>query len=191
MSPRNDALSPTRYARRGALIAALVLAACVTTTREGRIKQEIRASYDILERATAKLDVDTMINMRAKDLQVIGPKGEISNFDQMAEYSRRWFTMNKPPIVVHFTIKSIDVKSDDEACVESYQQASRYQDLLGKLRRNEHEVTQTECWVRTPAGWKMRRVENIHDQHRWIDGKQVDPSKPYDPDAPPFVPPKP
>jgi hypothetical protein len=53
----------------------------------------------------------------------------------------------------------------------------------------ETTAVQDETWVRTPDGWKNRRVSNIHARRWNIDGKTVDPNQPYDPDAPPYNPP--
>jgi hypothetical protein len=51
-------------------------------------------------------------------------------------------------------------------------------------------VVQTETWVKTNEGWKRFRIENEHDQIFYVDNKRIDPSKPYDPNAPEFVPSK-
>jgi ketosteroid isomerase-like protein len=167
----------------------ILLAAACATSREARILREIRAGYDKLESATARRDPEAMIAMRTSDFFTIGPDGKRNDAAEMAEYSRRWFKLNKPPIEVHFTIKSIEVRSDDEAAVIVFQHATRYQELAGKLRKNEHNVTQRETWRRTPAGWRIAMVDQVGIPNRWIDGKRVDPSKPYDPDAPEYVPP--
>ena len=49
-------------------------------------------------------------------------------------------------------------------------------------------VRQRETWSHTPQGWRLTCVDNVHDQRRYVDGKRVDPTKPYDPNAPPFEP---
>jgi ketosteroid isomerase-like protein len=175
--------------RRLTAIVLLVFAAACTLTREERIRREIRAAYDNLERAFAAMDVNAVIAARDPSIIVTGPDGQNQTYEQMADYSRRWFTTNKPPIKVRFTLRKYDIKNNDEVAVEVYQEAWRHQDLAGKRRLNYHNVVQTETWRRTPTGWKIIRVADVHDQRRWIDGKRVDLTKPYDPDAPEFVPP--
>jgi hypothetical protein len=49
-------------------------------------------------------------------------------------------------------------------------------------------VTQDETWVRTPDGWRLRFVQNVHDMKWYVNGKRVEPGKPYDPDAPAYEP---
>jgi len=137
----------------------------------------IRAQYDVLERASASRDVDAMLAVRDPRLEVFGPNGQHDDFARMAEYTRQWFVTNKPPIEVHFTIESIDFLAPDEAAVHVLQRASRVQVIDGKERHVEHEVRQRETWVRTPDGWKLRKVDEIDLAHRkrWVDGVLTQP----------------
>jgi ketosteroid isomerase-like protein len=162
--------------------------ACSATPPRPDPAAAIRAQYDVLEKAFAARDVAAVLATRSPQMEVFGPQGQHDDAKTMEQYTRRWFEMNKPPIEVKFTILSTRVRGDDEATVTVLQQATRYQELAGKRRQNQHRVTQDETWIRTAEGWRIRKVENIRDVKRWIDGKRIDPSKPYDPDAPPFEP---
>jgi hypothetical protein len=42
--------------------------------------------------------------------------------------------------------------------------------------------------VNTPEGWKLKLIDDVRPGAWIVDGKRVDPSKPYDPDAPPYKP---
>lgn len=147
----------------------LLIAACASASSPER---EIRKQYDVLERAFAAQDIPAILSVRHPDLEVFGPNGEHDDYAHMAEYTRRWFAMNKPPIRTRMTIESIEMVSPDEAAVRVKQWASRWQERDGKLHKVEHEVRQRETWVRTPAGWRMRKVDQIDLAHRkrWIDG---------------------
>jgi hypothetical protein len=57
----------------------------------------------------------------------------------------------------------------------------------GKLRRVDTSAVQRETWINTPQGWRLKLIDDIHPGAWFVDGKRVDPSKPYDPDAPPYV----
>jgi hypothetical protein len=155
------------------------LTACATS-QNATIEREIRAQYDVLERAFEAQDQAAILALRHPAIEVIGPQGQHDDYARMAEYTRQWFVTNKPPIVTRVTIQSIDVRSPDEAAVQVLQRASRYQERDGKLRKVEHEVTQRETWVRTPAGWKIRKVDQIDLAHRkrWIDGVLEQPQPP-------------
>ena len=160
--------------------------ACASSPRAAA-ERAIRAQYDVLERAFANRDTPAVLSTRAADFETFGPGGERNDAAQMAEYTRQWFLTNQPPITVRFTIQDVRWVSDDEAVVAVLQQATRYQELAGKRRLNRHSVVQDETWIRRDGTWKLRKVENIREKQRWIDDKRVDPSKPYDPDAPPFT----
>ena len=153
-----------------AVAAILLLASCVTATESA--EHEIRAQYDKLERAFAAQDIDAILALRDPRMEVFGPNGEHDDYARMAEYTRRWFAMNKPPITTDITIESTETISPDEVAVRVLQRASRYQEREGKLRKVEHEVRQRETWVRTPDGWKIRKVDQIDlkNRKRWIDG---------------------
>ena len=49
-------------------------------------------------------------------------------------------------------------------------------------------MVQREIWAKTSEGWKLKSVDNVRDQKTFVDGKRVDPAKPYDPDDPPYNP---
>lgn len=135
-------------------------------------ERDIRAQYDRLEAAFEAQDIATILAIRDPRFEAFGPNGQHDDYARMAEYTRQWFITNKPPIETRMTMQSIEVVSADEIAVHVLQRASRYQEREGKLRRVEHEVTQRETWVRTPDGWKIRKVDQIDLAHRkrWIDG---------------------
>ena len=74
------------------------------------------------------------------------------------------------------------------AVAEVLQEATRYRELEGRRRRVDTSILQRETWAKTTDGWKLKSVDNVRDQKRLVDGKRVDPSKPYGPDAPPYDP---
>ena len=151
-------------------VALFLLGSCATATTSA--ERDIRAQYDRLERAFEAQDIATILAIRHPQMETFGPDGQRNDYAGMAEYTRQWFITNKPPIESHFTMQSIEVLSADEIAVQVLQRASRYQEREGKLRRVEHEVRQRETWVRTPEGWKLRKVDQIDLAHRkrWIDG---------------------
>jgi len=63
--------------------------------------------------------------------------------------------------------------------------------LAGTFRTVNTSEVMRQTWSRTRKGWKMKSVDNIRDERRSVDGKRVnpDPTKPFDPDAPPYEPP--
>jgi ketosteroid isomerase-like protein len=156
---------------KATLFVVFTLAACATATSD--IERQIRAQYDVLEAAFERQDIPAILAMRDPRFETFGPQGQRDDYERMAEYTRQWFVMNKPPIETSFTIESIEILAPDEAAVRVLQRASRMQDRDGVLRRVEHEVRQRETWIRTAEGWKLRKVDEIDliNRKRWIDGE--------------------
>lgn len=156
------------------LAVVMLVAACATLTDEERAQREIQAEYDKLAAAFERQDVDGVLSFRTDDFHTIGPDGNPPmDAAQMKEYTRHWLQVqNKPPIDVRFTIESLELLSTDEAAAHVLQWASRYQEREGKLAHVVHEVRQRETWMRTPAGWKIRKVDQIDlaNRKRWING---------------------
>jgi hypothetical protein len=150
--------------------------------------REILTNYDALSAALARQDPAAINAMRTPDFSVDYPTGVHDTGFPVQESVRRFFWTNKPPITMSVSILAIDSMSSDRATLQVLQRSSRYQELAGKRRRVDHDVTQRETWVRTPSGWRLHHVGEIRDRHRWIDGIAINPEQPFDPDAPPYVP---
>lgn len=155
-----------------------ILLVCACASASATARREIESRYEALAGAFAARDEAAVIAMRDPAFEVFGPQGQHDDYARMAEYTRQWFVTNKPPIEVRFTIESFELRSPREAVVRVLQRASRYQEREGRLRRVEHEVRQRETWIRTPAGWRLRKVDAIDlaNRKQWIDG-QLTPQK--------------
>lgn len=166
-----------------------LLVGCTSTSSQPNqdvVLKQIEQQYRHLAAAFDRGDPKAVLAMRTADFHTIGPDGRHLDYNEMEGYTRHWFEVNKPPIKVRFSVREVSIRGD-EAVVGVFQEASRNQELAGTLRRVEHSVLQRETWVRTNRGWRVRFVDKVHDQRRWVDGKEVDPSKPFDPDADHFV----
>jgi hypothetical protein len=62
-------------------------------------------------------------------------------------------------------------EAGDEVSADVRQHTIRRQLRDGAVRTIENRVTQRETWRRTPAGLRVRRVDNIRDQVVLIDGR--------------------
>ena len=149
---------------------------------------EIRAEYDGLSRAFAEADATRVIEIRTSDFTTVTPDGQLHDAAYMAELARRFFTTNRPPYSVRYTIRCSRFPARDRATLVIFQQVSRTQEVAGAMRRVDSDITQREHWRRTPLGWRLEKIDAIHDPHRWIDGVQIDPSVPYHPGVAPFSP---
>jgi ketosteroid isomerase-like protein len=177
----------------GALVPALSAGAAsgkVTSDdcEELRVRRELEASYSRLADANRRKDLDALLAQRTRDFVAEMPGGLRNDFDAMANYTRAMFQQVERIANLSNTILKLSLNGD-EATATVFQQFSRTQTKAGRLRNIDTSVIQDETWVRTTEGWKVRRVSNIHARKWYVDGKRVDPTRPYDPEAPPHNPP--
>jgi hypothetical protein len=156
---------------------------------EAEVRKELEVQYQKLAEAHDRRDLKTIAGLKTSDFHAITPDGRVNDVRMMEQYTRQFIESNQPPFNIRNTIKKLSVSENRlVAVVEVFQEASRQRELAGKLRKVETSVLQRETWVKTPDGWKLKAVDNVRDQKRFVDGKRVDPTKPYDPNAPPYNP---
>jgi len=151
------------------------------------VRRALEEQYAKIADANINKDLATLLALRTSDFSVKMPNGETWGYQQSANYSRTAFEQVQSTISLTFDIGLIDLNGD-EAAATIYQHWTRMQMKKGKLRRVETSAVQRETWVNTPGGWKLKLIDDIHPGAWYVDGKRVDPGKPYDPDAPPFAP---
>jgi len=151
------------------------------------VRRALEEQYAKIAEANKNKDLAAVLALRTPDFSAKFPNGEIRNSEQMAGYSRALFQQMQPPIFVSNTIETLTV-SGNEAVAVVHQRFSRMQLKAGQLRKVQTEARQRETWALTSEGWRLKFVDDVHPGAWYVDGKRVDPSKPYNPDAPPFNP---
>jgi hypothetical protein len=153
------------------------------------VRKELEAQYQKLAEAHDKRDLKTIVGLKTSDFHAIFPDGRIGDSKVMEQYSKQFLETNQPPYNIRVTIQKLTVSENKLIAVaEVFQEATRYRELAGKRRKVDTSVVQRETWAKTTEGWKLKSVDNVRDQKRFVDGKRVDPSKPYNPDDPPYIP---
>jgi len=147
--------------------------------------------YEDLAKAMNEQNLEKILSFKTSDFHSIGPDGRVLDNLTMKEYSRQFITNNIPPCNIKNTIINLRL-SDNKivAVADVLQESTRKRELAGKIRDVRTSVLQTETWIFTDKQWKLKLVDNVHDQKRFVDGRRVDPTKPYNPDDPPFNPDK-
>ena len=79
----------------------------------------------------------------------------------------------------------------DTAAVELDQHWKRRQLKGGAVRIVDTRAQQRETWIREHDQWFLWRVDHVRPGEWRVDGKRIDPSKPYDPNALEYRPPPP
>jgi len=148
--------------------------------------QQIDGQYARIERAMIAKDAKQLFAVYAPGFEAHTLNGEISSLKQSVAYTTAAFDQVKEDISISNTL--LDVKSCGPAMlkVTVLQQWSRRQASHGKLRLYQTVTVQDETWVFLDSEWKRKLVENLRPGAWLVDLKRVDPTKPYDPEAPPF-----
>jgi hypothetical protein len=171
------------------LIAIALIARTASAQDDAEVRLELEARYRELEEAHDRRDLKAILALKTADFHAIFPDGKVGDWKVMEEYSRRFLEMNDPPYNIRNTIQQLVVSENKLIAVaQVFQEASRYRELEGKRRKVDTSVIQDETWSKTAEGWKLKSVDGVRDQKRFVDGKRVDPTKPYDPDDPPYNP---
>ena len=153
------------------------------------VRKELEAQYKKLAEAHDRKDLKAIAALKTSDFHAMLPDGRVADVKVMEQNTKQWLETNQPPFDMRFTIQKLTVSENKLIAVaEVFQEAARYRDLAGKRRKVETSVLQRETWAKTSDGWKLKLVDNVRDQKRFIDGKRVDPTKPYNPDDPPYNP---
>ena len=172
-----------------ALLVLLTNAANALAQDDAEVRKELETQYQRLAEAHDKRDLKAIVGLKTADFHAIFPDGRVGDSKTMEQYSKQFLESNEPPYDIRVTIQKLTVSENKLIAVaEVLQEATRYRELAGRRRRVDTSVLQRETWTKTTDGWKLKSVDNVRDQKRFVDGKRVDPSKPYDPDAPPYDP---
>jgi SnoaL-like domain len=164
-----------------------VVSPAVLAADDAQVRRELEQRYQKLAEAHDRQDLKAIASLKTQDFHAIHPDGRIGDVREMEEYTRRFLELNKPPYNVRNTIRELAVSENQLIAVaEVFQEATRMRELAGTLRKVVTSVMQRETWSKTADGWKLKSVDNVRDQKRYVDGKRVDPTKPFDPDAPPY-----
>jgi hypothetical protein len=165
---------------RAATVLALsvILAGFAVYADEAAVRAELDVQYKKLAEAHDRRDIAAILALKTPDFHSIFPDGKVGDSQSTEEYSRRFLANQKLTVSENERI----------AVAEVSQEISRHRELAGQRRKVDTSVLQRETWAKTAQGWKLKCVDNVHDQKSFVDGKRVDPTKPYDPDAPPYEP---
>ena len=163
----------------------IAIPASAQCTGDEVIRQQIAAQYQRIETLNKNKDAAGLIAMRVSDCSATNPGGSHSSCADMANYSKQLIGALGTVVTATSDITVLKLQGDS-ATVTVAQHFVRTQSMAGQLRNIDTSAVQDETWVKTPEGWKFQSVANIHARHWYVDGKRVDPNKPFDPDAAPY-----
>ena len=155
--------------------------------RLATVRRQLSEQYLRIEAANRNKDVAALLALRAPNCSANGPGGTHSDCVDMDNYTKQLISEIGTVASLTNTILTLRVEGD-AAVATVAQHFVRSQMKLGRLRNIDTSAIQEETWVRAPEGWKLRSVANVHARRWYVDGKRIDPHKPFDPDALPYNP---
>jgi hypothetical protein len=171
---------------------AMSLGGSLTTTPKPVAAQDARTAiesqYRQMAEAIRRNDVEGVLAIQAPDFSSRNPNGSVFDFAAMERYTRRLAASVDSVIHIRNVIRSFEERGDTSVA-DVCQEFSRLQ-RLGDDRRHriDTSVLQRETWVHLADGWKRLNVTNEHGMRWFVDGVRVDPSRPYVPGMPAYVP---
>jgi hypothetical protein len=152
------------------------------------VRAALEARYAEIVRAYRAGDPAPILAMRSAHFHAVTPSGERWDAERSAAYTRAGFAQVETTLVLTFALGTIDVHRDT-AAAEVDQHWVRRQQKAGATRVVDTRAHQRETWLREGDAWRLWRIDLVVPGVWVVDGKRVDPSRPYDPAAPPYAPP--
>jgi hypothetical protein len=151
-------------------------------------RSAIEARYQQLAEAIRRNDVERILALQAPDFSSQNPEAGTFDFAAMERYTRRLTAALDSVIHIRNIIRTFEERGDTSVA-DVCQEFSRIQRLGdGRPHRVDTSVLQRETWVHLRDGWKRLHVTNVHGMRWFVDGTRVDPSRPYTPGMPAYVP---
>ena len=148
--------------------------------------QQLDAQYAHIEHAKFAKDAKEMFSVYAPDFEAHSLNGQVTHFNESANYVTSGFEQVKENISMSNMFLELRSCGSSMLKVTVLQQWSRRQMSFGKLRLFQTATVQDETWILVQGEWKRKLADNIRPGAWLVDLKRVDPSKPYDPNAPAF-----
>lgn len=135
------------------------------------VRRELEDWYAENKRAFIAKDFDAIMALRTEDFHSVTPDGAVHDRAEMEQHTRALLAGIDRWIAQDFDLDSLEVTGDLVRAVvrQHIDRMARRSD--GLVHHVETWVTQRETWRRTPAGWKLYRVDGLRDQRRLIDGE--------------------
>ena len=136
------------------------------------VRQELERQYELNRQAFLKEDLDAIMALRTDDFHTVGPDNQRRDRAAMRHYTEgllngitRWNDLT-------FEIDSLEIVGNEARATVRQHLDRMALRPDGKVHHVETWATQREIWLRTPAGWKLRRVDSVRDRRRLVDGKE-------------------
>jgi len=151
------------------------------------VRAALERRYAEMRNAYFAHDSSAVLASRLPSFFSITPKGDTLDSDAARAYTRASFEQVQTTLVLDWKLGVIDVHGDT-AAVELDQHWVRRQLKGGAVRNVDTRAHQRETWIRKDDQWFLWRIDHVQPGEWRVDGKRIDPSRPYDPNAPEYRP---
>lgn len=151
------------------------------------VRAALERRYAEMRNSYFARDSSVVPGLRLAEFFSITPSGDTLDADAARAYTRASFEQVQATRVLEWKLGVIELDGDT-AAVEVDQHWVRRQLKRGAVRDVDTRARQRETWIRKAGGWFLWRVDRVRPGVWRVDGKRVDPAKPYDPDAPEYRP---
>jgi ketosteroid isomerase-like protein len=136
------------------------------------VRQQLERQYEVNRQAFLKEDLDAIMALRTNDFHAVTPDNQTRDRAWMRHYTEGLLNGIKRWNHLTFEIDSLEIVGDEARAIVRQHLDRMALRPDGKVHHVETWATQREIWLRTPAGWKLRRVDSVRDQRRLVDGKE-------------------
>lgn len=152
-------------------------------------RRNIEKQYRKMEIAQQNVDIQMLLSLTHPDYKAYTPSGEVWDYKKLEMYWTGGLKQVVSTEALENNIRSFTLNKDT-AVILINQVWKRKQWMADKIREVSTDAQQTETWIHTTDGWKRWKIENVSNRGALVDGKRVDITKPYDPNAPEYKPEK-
>jgi len=174
-----------------AVLVAILLAAVAQAAHSKSKPKPVRAAlerlYSEMRDAYFARDSSVVLATRLPGTFSVTPAGDTLTAESVRAYIRASFEQVEATLALDWELGVIDVHGDT-AAADVDQHWVRRQRKAGAIRHVDTRARQRETWIRRGDQWYVWRVDRVQPGEWRVDGKRVDPSRPYDPDAPEYRP---
>lgn len=138
----------------------------------GTVRQQLERQYELNREAFLKEDIDAIMALRTDDFHTVGPDNQTRDRAAMREYTEGLLNGIERWNALTLKIDSLEIVGDEARAIVRQHLDRMALRPDGKVHHVETWATQREIWLRTPVGWKLRRVDSVRDRRRLVDGKE-------------------
>lgn len=163
---------------RKSLVALALLVGCASTDPGSteNVRRELEFTYQSLAEANARRDMNAVVAMWTDDFSLVEPDGSVTTAAEVRTAWQELLDTSLDPLHFRYSIQGLEVTEEDEAIATVQQEVSRMRAIDGELRQLDTVATQRETWVKTEQGWRLRRISDVREQRRLVDGVPSDQS---------------